>query len=519
MKEPAPALDTDRLRALGLGALAMLLYLATAPAVVNPDGLGYLKLIPHNFAAGHLLYLPILRTATRLFGGDGLHAGRIVNAMLGGSGVVLMYGLTRRALSQLPLGRPFTDADVRFASTLAAAGLGVSYGYWVQGSDVEAYAAAIVALLSTVRLCVAYQARPSLSRAIGVGLLLGVSVLCHLTHVLMTPFVAAWLYTHAPSRATARLHAALAVALGGAVSLGAYAYAALVVRGHDLAGALRWIGTASHGFHPTGGPYRLADAIYGLSKSMIWSPYLYESDAPRLLGQFLLGLLPLVALTALAILRRRALPPLEWKLFALLAAPYVVLGVLFFGGDTERWLFVLPVLWLLAAVVVALDHRRARLFAVILSYFVVLNLCTGLLPARADASGVRSRATEAAGLFHAGDLIVFPGHSWDEYVSFYASAELEPFPLSYYAARDGVSAGWQRLERDAEKTWARGGHIYALRFFDEHDADPRGIDELYTLGLDRAALRAELRKRFTPVTVAALEAGGEVVRLDRNPSP
>jgi len=515
----APPVDSDRLRALGLGATAMLLYLCTAPAVVNPDGLGYLKLLPHNFAAGHLLYLPLLRAATRLLGGDGLHAGRIVNAMLGGSGVVLMYGLLRRALSLLPLGRPFSAADVRFASTFAAAGLAVSYGYWIQGADVEAYAAATVALLSTVRLCVAYAARPSLPRALAVGALLGLSVLCHLSHVLLTPFVAAWLWTHAPSRPTARLHATLAVVLGGALSLATYAWAALVVRGHDLAGALRWVGTAAHGFRPAGGPYRVADAIYGLAKALVFSPYLYESDAPRLLGQFLLGLLPLTALAAFAVLRRRALPPLDWKLYALLAAPYTLLGVLFFGGDSERWLFVLPVLWLLAATLTALEPRRWRLAAMTLSYLVIINMTTGILPAHADAGGVRSRAVEAAKLFHDGDLVVFPGHSWDEYVSFYAQAPLEPFPLSYYAARDGVAAGWQRLERDTEKAWARGGRVYALRFFDEHDADPRGADELAAQGLDRAALRAALRRRFSVVTVGALEAGGEVVRLDRRASP
>jgi hypothetical protein len=505
--------DTDRVRALTLGALAMLLYLVTAPAVVNPDGLGYVKLLPHNFAAGHLLYLPLLRAATRLLGGDGLRAGRILNAMLGGSGVVLLYGITRRALSQLPLGRPFSAADVRFASTFAAAGLAVSYGFWVQGADVEAYAAAMVALLSTVRLCVAYRARPTLARALAVGLLLGLSVLCHLTHVLLAPFVAAWLYTHAPDRMRARLHAAAALALGGALSLGAYLYAALVVRGHDLAGAVRWIRTATHGFPPAGGPYRLADAIYGLAKSLVYSPYLFESDAPRLLGQFLLGLLPLTALAAFAILKRRALPPLDWKLYLVYAAPYVLTGVIFFGGDSERWLFVLPLLWLLAATLMALEPRRHRLAVVVIAYLALVNLVTGIRPAQLDAGGVRSRAVEAGHLFHDGDLIVFPGHSWDEYVSFYAAAKIEPFPLSYYGARDGVAAGWQRLERDATQAWARGGQVYALRFFDEHDADPRGIDELF------AALREGLRQRFSPVTVSALEAGGDVVRLDRRPSP
>jgi hypothetical protein len=150
---------------------------------------------------------------------------------------------------------------------------------------------------------------------------------------------------------------------------------------------------------------------------------------------------------------------------------------------------------------------------------VILNLWTAIGPAHQDSGGVRSRAVEAGKRFHDGDLLVFPGHSWDEYVSFYASAKLDPLPLSYYAGRDGIAGGWQRLERDAEETWARGGHVYALRFFDDHDPDRRGLDELWALGLDLATLRAELRQRFTVVTVGALDSGGEVVRLDRRATP
>src|SRR5215468_5931484 len=78
-----------------LGALAALLYLATPPAVVNLDGLGYLKLLEHNFAAGHLLYMPLLRAVTRLTHGDGLRAGRVLDALLGGLGVALIYDIAR----------------------------------------------------------------------------------------------------------------------------------------------------------------------------------------------------------------------------------------------------------------------------------------------------------------------------------------------------------------------------------------------------------------------------------------
>ena len=72
--------------ALALGAAATLLYLLTAPAIPNLDGLGYIKLLPHNFAAGHLLFMPALRALTHLVG-DGLRAGRLYDALLGGTGV------------------------------------------------------------------------------------------------------------------------------------------------------------------------------------------------------------------------------------------------------------------------------------------------------------------------------------------------------------------------------------------------------------------------------------------------
>jgi hypothetical protein len=142
-----------------LGALAALLYLGTAPAVVNLDGLGYLKLLEHNFAAGHLLYMPLLRTVTWLAHGDGLRAGRVLNALLGGLGVVLVYHIA----GALDPRRPTREWLPR--ATFAAAGLALSYAYWAQAADVETYALAMVALLALVRILLAYDAQPSPGRA------------------------------------------------------------------------------------------------------------------------------------------------------------------------------------------------------------------------------------------------------------------------------------------------------------------------------------------------------------------
>jgi hypothetical protein len=498
--DPVDSAAADRRRALLLGAAATVLYLFTAPGVVNLDGLGYLKLLPHNFAAGHLLYMPLLRLARRLLGGDGLVAGRLLDAVLGGSGVVLQYGIVRRVAGDAGL----LGESARFAATVAAVGLALSYGYWVEGSDVEAYAAAVVALLSTVRLALAYQRRPTTARALAVGVALGVSVGFHLSHVLLSFFVVVALSRR-------RGHAALALVTGGALSLGLYAYAALIVRGHDLAGALRWIGTAAHGFHEGGGIYRVADAIYGLAKAVIYSPYLYEADAQRLIGQFLLGLLPLVALGILAWARPR--PALDWRLGAAWIVPYAAIGVLFFGSDSERWLFVLPALWLLAGVLLAtVGQARATVAAWVLVYVGALNFVTGILPAHRDTWS-RRRAEAAAALFHDGDLLIFPGHSWDEYISFYATARLAPLPVVYYCARDGVDEGFQRIEREVAATMMRGGTVWAVRVFDDRDDDPRGWSELGQLGVSRERLRARLTEAMRATAQTPIP-GLTVVRLD-----
>jgi hypothetical protein len=494
--------NVDRRRQLVLGALAAWLYLATAPAVVNPDGLGYLKLLPHNFAAGHLLYMPALRLVTRLFHGDGLHAGRLLDALLGGTGVVLFYGIVRRVLTHSARA-VLTDEDGRFAATFAACGLALSYGYWSEAADVEAYAAATVALLSTLRLLLAYGTRPTLLRALAAGALLGVAVLTHLTHVLLAPLAFVYVLAHAPSRRVGVAHAACAVGLGGLVAIDLYAYAAFAVRGHDLHGALRWIGTAAHGFRYQGGPYRLADGLYGLCKSLVWAPYLHEADAPKLLGQFLLGLLPLVALGALLAAKRRTLPPLDWKLGAWWTLPYALLALAFFGSDPERWLFVLPALWLLAAALVAQLPRRRAVALAVAAYLFAVNFPTGILPAHRDADGTRFRAESSGRKLAAGDLVIFPGHSWDEYVSFFAPAEVEPFPVCYYVARDGAEAAFERLGREIDAARARSGRVFAARLFDESDPgdDRRGWDELQALGFDRAEVRRRVLAARPPTTV------------------
>jgi hypothetical protein len=497
-------------RALLIGGAATILYLVTAPAVPNLDGLGYLKLIPHDFAAGHLLYMPALRFFARVFG-DGLRGGRLYDAVLGGTGVVLFYSIARRMLPAA-IGE---DATRRFAS-VAAAGMALSYGYWCEANDVEVYAAAMVALLMTVRMALSYRAHPTFGRAIFTGALLGVAVLSHLTHVLLAPFVGLYLHWHGPRR-IGIWHAFTALATGALLSLAVYAYAAFGVRGHDLAGAIAWVKTASHGFVSPDGPYRLADAVYGFSKALVASPYLEEADAQKLIGQFLLGFIPLMLVAAGIVVRPQTLKGLDARALAAWTIPYALVAIFFFGSDSERWIFVLPVVWLVAAVELAAVERPLRAAAMALVWIGGFNLVTSVWPAHRD-QWPRQKAEATAKLLGDGDLVIFPGHSWDEYIVFYSHAQIEPFPVAYYVPRDGVQAGLQRLDRELDAALARHGRIFAARIFDDADEDRRGFWELSTRGLPRAALREKLLARFSPSTITPL-GGFSVTRLDPRDAP
>jgi hypothetical protein len=483
-----------------LGLLAALLYRGTAPAVVNLDGLGYIKLIPHNFSAGHLLYMPLLRMTAALLRGNGLLAGRVANCVAGGVAITTAFGCARSLLPRAP-------------SVLAAAGLAVSYGVWVQGSDVEAYAWALASLLGVLALALAYRRAPTPLSALALGLALGGAVLLHMTHVIVTPFVAAWAIAYAPSRRRAPALAAIAVGSGGALALGAYAWATLHVRRLDLAGAVRWVKTAGHGFPYGGGVIqRCGDAAHGLAKAFVWSPYLYESDAQTLLGQFLLGLAPLIVIAVLLVVGRRAVALLPWRLFAVWVAPYAGMALLFFGSDHERWVFVLPPLWLLAAAAVHSLRRRGPLVgAALVAYLAVANAHTAIGPAR-HWSWDRTRADAAAALMRDGDLVLFPGHSWDEYIGFYTHTRVEPLPIAYYLGRDGKEACLARLDREVRAARARGGRVFAVRLLDDEE-DSRGFFELQQLGFPRPALR-QLLARFHAVPLPTVEPKVTVWRLD-----
>jgi hypothetical protein len=424
--------------------------------VVNGDGLGYLKAATAGGRyPGHLAYVPLLA----LFAGarpvDGLVAARVVSAVAAAACVLALGGAARR------LGG---------SAAVAAGGLAASWGMIAAGSDVESYAPAMAFLCAATYALARRRSDGGPAWSVAAALATAGAALFHVENVLFAAPLAL---------ALPRRERALAVAIAGAVVAGAYAAAG--------AGP----GGASHGFRY---PLRAATpfiALYGLCKALVYAPYPYEASWARVIGCFSVGALGLIGLVGCA---RRAAAPLGRAAAWAWIAPYSAVGIAFFASDAERWVFLLPLGWLTVACA-PVEKRRPAL--AIAGALAVANLALWLPRAR-DASW-RERARAAAAVAADGDLVISPGHGWDEYIGFYEGPAVEPFPLVFHAARlGGATPLGGEVAAAVARARARGRGVLLVRLVD--DGDPLGWKELRPFGV-------------TPATVAALLPAGRRIRL------
>ncbi len=432
-------------RALAAVAVAVA-YLAMAPRVVNGDGLGYLKAaLAGTLYPGHLAYVPLLAAVAKLVGATRpvqlLWPARVVSAAAAALAALALSSLARR--------RWQSDA----AAWAALAGFAASWGALSAGSDVESYAPALGALAAA--LWCADRGRPIAS-----GVCCAAATLLHVENVLFVPVCALVVAEGAPLVDRRRVVLVAAAALPIATAY------ALVLPAHGLA----WLGGASHGLRY---PLRWttpAVAVYGACKALVYAPYPYEASWPRVLGCFAVG--AAAALALVTCVRR----PLGRAATAAWIAPYALVGVAFFASDAERWTFLLPLAWLAAA-------ARPRRALAVAACVLVANVALWLPTAR-DAT-LRARASAAARHLADGDVVIGPGHGWDEYLGFYDGPRVTTFPLVYWAGAVGKEALPQAIARAA-----LGHRVFLARFGD--DGDPMGWKELRLFGITPANARALL---------------------------
>jgi hypothetical protein len=483
-----------------VGFASAVAYLLVAPSVVNGDGLGYLNASVHgDLYPGHLLYEPLLRALRALFSVgprpvDGLAVARALSAVSGGVAVFAIGRAARRLDPQLPTGARASPVVAATSPVVAALGLACSFGAIVAASDVETYAPALAALCLAVWALAARRAGGGPRTVVAAGLAIALAALFHVENALFGLVALAAL-----PRDQRRRDWPLLVATAGLVTVGVYA--AVIVASSAPTGASSWLRGASHGFRYPVHWYTPAVAVYGASKALLYSPYPYEASWLLVVGHFVPGVIALVALGRMALGGRA---PLGRSATIVWVVSYGAVGVAFFPSDTERWIFLLPLFWL--AVAAARRHARAALAVAIA--LGVLNVAVWLPRAR-DQSW-RDRADRAATHAEPGDLIVSPGHGWDEYIGFYAPPTVGHYPIVFHTGRLGSAELVRRDLAEAVRDARKRGHRVLLVRFDLDD-DPMGWKELAPFGITRDQVRTLLPGgREVPL-------GDGVYRLDPAP--
>ncbi|MCC6746389.1 MAG: glycosyltransferase family 39 protein [Deltaproteobacteria bacterium] len=455
------------LPALALLALLGLWYRLLAPATVNGDGIGYLKQVTSSgLSPGHPLYVPLLRLAAKPWAGrpplglaGPLQGLSVVAALLA---LGLFFDLARRRVGS---GRAL------FATFL----LGGTHAFSRAAQELEVYAPATLCCVATLWALAraSDDRRPRLFAALA-ALFAALAALLHLTLVLLAPAVLLTLVRAAPpGRRLAR--ALFVVGIGTLAFLAPLAW---LLHRHgvaDLPGAAAWLRGADHGI-----PYPLTLAApliagWGLAKSLLFVPYVYEASLLRV------GLLTAAAVAAWGVLLWRAsrsprpeAPPLDRVLSLAWVVPLAAFGTLFYPSDTERWLFLLPVLILWLA-------RAASPVAWGVAVAVtVANLVLGW-PAAFDRRDL-DRAARVDAAVRTGDLVVSPGHGWDELIGLSRRAPPTRVALIHLVGdARRLAPALVTLRARITDVARSGGAIYVARLDDR--SDPRGFKELSWAGL------------------------------------
>lgn len=495
--------------ALGTLLLAAALgYLATAPAAINGDGIGYLKqLAGRDLAPGHVLYLPLARAVTSPWSDQPLRVAATALRGLSLAAAVVALLLLLDTARQLGLGA--------HRSLFSTALLAVSYGFMRAAHEVEVYspalAASVAAVWALTRLSTAGQggaaspgrrSRAAASRstlrtrqmgwAVAAGTCGALATGLHLSLGLIAiPLgVLAWRW-----RGMGPAVVALVVfGLGCSAVLGwALAHQSI----DSLEPAYGWLHSADHGIPYPLSPATPLIAAWGFCKTLLVAPYPHQASWPRVAVQ---SSAAVAAMAVLLWLRRRGLRDgaargrLDPVSAAAWCLPLAAFGLLFFPSDTERWLFVWPVFCLWCA------PAASRTGWLLLGLVALVNLAL-LLPTALDDAPVR-RASAVEQLTTRADLLVAPGHGWSEQVGLGDRDAARPFPLVYYVGKHRSLAGARtELDEAIAATRRRGGRVFAARLADRKDR--RGFKELAWYGMSRRDF-AELLRPYRPRPTSAV---------------
>jgi hypothetical protein len=524
---PAPADPRWLLPAIFLGSI-VLYAVGSSFSFASGSGGQEIALAQRSewiFRPGHLLGTALLRLVLLLVGALGLGARAVVvanvlNVMLAGAAVTLLYILLRRL------------QVTRASGLLAALVLAVSNAFWDHATTGEAVIMALPFALAALAIAAGKPADPAVNRWVIRGWrargLLATGLFCLAVTLgggmaLLLPALLVLVARQAPAgeRGTALARAAaLAIILG----LGPFLVVGATL-GHDSwTGFLAWLfaRTEVEALAPvTGGPLHLPRAIAGIGRLM-FAPSDGESALRALLmgdsssaslgdrASLLRNLLAAVTLLGLAArgtlkLSRRS----GSRSLALgLAAPVVLvagLGTWWLSSDPGLWLPVFPLLLGLAAFGLGLPQARLwqggamALAALLLLSLGSANRCRQAPSLLCGQGGPEWRAAaQAARLTTAADLVMGPTGSELMWLPHLRPAARtlqfdQAIPQSVDAV-DYLGEIWSAVQ----DTLASGGRVYVQGLADPLPARLSGawISLQSKHGVSRADLRRLMEREF-----------------------
>jgi len=344
-------------------------------------------------------------------------------------------------------------------SLLCALGVVVSYGVLSRASTIEVYAPSLFLDVALVAFCL----RSPFTRnrdAVVASLLLVLAVGFHVINLLIIPGVIALVIGRTPRKRIVRT-----LSWGGATFL----------LGMGAILSLLWLGPGQAEWPPDlalilphtdpqpslglGG--HVSRAAYGFARTVAFLPYHRELRATLavpyavLVGGVILLCFHLGRKGNLAHLGQNGRLLL---VLALLATPFVIIGVSYYPSDPERWLFLMPIVWLLVGL--AWDqHDPApgrRIIAgdsAILLAAIVLGLgaynAAALLP---DAFANRSLAglRELSRLTTRDDLLISPAGVESRINEFYLDRPIQAENLTVMALAEEHGADLHGLQTDMD---------------------------------------------------------------------
>jgi hypothetical protein len=235
---------------------------------------------------------------------------------------------------------------------------------------------------------------------------------------------------------------------------------------------LPWLTSSRHGYRVVVNALSIPRAAYGLARTFVFLEFFWA--APKWVIALKGAVFLAVAAWAIRHIRPvwgRLDPPARSvrRAVLLFVALQAALGAYFFGSDTERWVFIAPLLWLALADAVSLaSASQQRLAALIVGAMFTVNLVQGIWPAATDRS-TEARVRALAEILPGKAVVVItPGEDWLGYYHYFTGERLDRLDLLDVAmrTRDDHAAFYAEIERRIDRAREAAGTVLMIRVID-----------------------------------------------------